>query len=117
MRIVEGIDLAPVVDGEKSVFLNLEPLVDRIDKERQLALPVRIEVCRTLDLTAGEVDADFGKSLSGSFYADVSRCRHDSPVEPPSTGCAISLELQVIGGVAVWAITQDFCDDAAIPLQ
>ena len=62
MRIVEGIDLAPVVDGEKSVFLNLEPLVDRIDKERQLALPVRIEVCRTLDLTAEKGPEEIGAS-------------------------------------------------------
>jgi len=55
------------------------PTLDRIDKEGQLATPLRILFGRPLHLTLGQVDAHVREHLTRLFKAQIARLLHRDP--------------------------------------
>lgn len=77
MCVILSINLTGVIDLYQQVFINFQPSIDGINKERQLTLPMRIRIGGAFYLSLGKLNPVFGEHASGLLYIHIPRKFHD----------------------------------------
>jgi hypothetical protein len=71
-----SLNLLPEIHADEVVFFDLQLVLNGINKERELASPLRIHIGGALHLSFGELHTHPGQNLTGFFEANVARLFH-----------------------------------------